>query len=217
MLVSRDILLHYLDTNCLTTWFQPIFSRNSGAIYGYEALTRIRDGIAPSCSIEKLFQKAQDEGIIASLDMQCRENALCRATELGFIHKNACLFMNICPATLMHPEHRAGMTDEFAKNCGVPLERIILEITEQEAIKNYDLFQRSVEHYRKRGYKIAIDDFGAGYGGLKMLSVVQPDFVKIDRHFIDKLDSFPFKYNLRFPDPGALGVGTFYDVKPVCK
>ncbi len=196
MIFSRDILLHYIDTNCLTTWFQPIFSRNSGVIYGYEALTRIRDGIAPVCSIEKLFQKAQEEGIISSLDMQCRENALCRAMELDFANKDSQLFVNICPATLMHPEHRTGTTDDMAKKYAIPLERIILEITEQEAIKNYDQFQRSIEYYRKRGYKIAIDDFGAGYGGLKMLSVVQPDFVKIDRHFINKLDSFSFKYNL---------------------
>lgn len=194
--VSRDLLLHLLDTNSLTSWFQPIFSRQNGEIYGYEALTRVRDGAAPHFDISKLFAKAQAEGIIASLDMQCRENAFCRAAELGFLQKNAYLYVNICPGTLIHPDHRGGITDRLAEDCGIPKDRIVLEITEQEAIKNYDLFQRSIEHYRKRGYKIAIDDFGVGYGGLKMLSIVQPDYVKIDRHFIDELDHFPFKYNL---------------------
>jgi len=194
--VSRDLLLHLLDTNSLTSWFQPIFSRQNGVIYGYEALARVRDGVAPNLDISKLFAKAQAEGIIASLDMQCRENAFCRAAELGFMHKNAYLFVNICPGTLIHPDHRGGVTDRLAEDRGIPKDRIVLEITEQEAIKNYDLFQRSTEHYRKRGYKIAIDDFGVGYGGLKMLSIVQPDYVKIDRHFIDELDRFPFKYNL---------------------
>ena len=194
--VSRDLLLHLLDTNNLTSWFQPIFSRQNGVIHGYEALARVRDGVAPNFDISKLFAKAQAEGIIASLDMQCRENAFCRAAELGFLQKNAYLFVNICPGTLIHPDHRGGVTDRLAEDCGIPKDRIILEITEQEAIKNYDLFQRSTEHYRKRGYKIAIDDFGVGYGGLKMLSIVQPDYVKIDRHFIDELDRFPFKYNL---------------------
>ena len=194
--MSRDLLLHLLDTNSLTAWFQPIFSRQNGEIYGYEALARVRDGIAPPFDISKLFSKAQAEGIIASLDMQCRENAFCRAEELGFLKKNAYLYVNICPGTLIHQDHRGGVTDQLAEDCGIPKERIVLEITEQEAIKNYDLFQRSIEHYRKRGYKIAIDDFGVGYGGLKMLSIVEPDYVKIDRHFIDKLDRFPFKYNL---------------------
>lgn len=194
--VSRELLLHLLDTNSLTAWFQPIFSRQNGEIYGYEALTRVQDGVVPPFDISKLFSKAQAEGIIASLDMQCRENALFRAAELGFLQKNAYLYVNICPGTLIHPDHRGGVTDQLAEDCGIPKERIVLEITEQETIKNYDLFQRSIEHYRKRGYKIAIDDFGVGYGGLKMLSLVEPDYVKIDRHFIDKLDRFPFKHNL---------------------
>ncbi|MDO8946331.1 MAG: bifunctional diguanylate cyclase/phosphodiesterase [Desulfocapsaceae bacterium] len=194
--VSRELLLHLLDTNNLTSWFQPIFSRQNGVIYGYEALTRVREGGVPHFDISKLFAKAQAEGIIASLDMQCRENAFCRAAELGFIQKNAYLYVNICPGTLIHSDHRGGVTDRLAEDCGIPKDRIVLEITEQEAIKNYDLFQRSIDHYRKRGYKIAIDDFGVGYGGLKMLSIVQPDYVKIDRHFIDELDRFPFKYNL---------------------
>ncbi|MBU0664025.1 MAG: EAL and GGDEF domain-containing protein [Proteobacteria bacterium] len=194
--VSRELLLYLLDTNNLTSWFQPIFSRQNGEIYGYEALARVRDGVIPPFDISKLFLKAQAEGIIASLDMQCRENAFCRAAELGFVQKNAYLYVNICPGTLIHSDHRGGVTDRLAEDCGIPKDRIVLEITEQEAIKNYDLFQRSIDHYRKRGYKIAIDDFGVGYGGLKMLSIVQPDYVKIDRHFIDELDRFPFKYNL---------------------
>ncbi|KAF0188817.1 MAG: diguanylate [Desulfobulbaceae bacterium] len=193
--VTRELLLHLLDTNSLSSWFQPIFSRQNGEIYGYEALTRIRDG-APHFDISKLFSKAQTEGMIASLDMQCRENAFCRASELGLLQKNAYLFVNICPDTLIHPDHRGGITDRLAEDCGIPKERIVLEVTEQEAIKNYALFQQSIEHYRKRGYKIAIDDFGVGYGGLKMLSIVQPDYVKIDRHFIDELDRYHFKYNL---------------------
>jgi len=193
--VSRELLLQLLDNNNLTAWFQPIFSRQNGEIYGYEALARAREGLAPNLDIAKLFKKAQEEEIIATLDMLCRENAFYRAKESGFLHKNAYLFVNICPPTLVHPDHRGGLTDQLAETHGIPRERIVLEITEQESIKNYDLFQRSIEHYRKRGYKIAIDDFGVGYGGLKMLSIVQPDYIKIDRHFIDQLDHFPFKYN----------------------
>ena len=194
--VSREMLLHLLDDNGLTSWFQPIFSRQNGDIYGYEALARIREGVSSNFDITKLFHKAQTEGLVATLDMQCRENAFFQAAQLGFSGKNAYLFVNICPATLMHPDHRGGITDRLAEDYGIPRDRIVLEITEREAIKNYDLFQQSIVHYRDRGYKIALDDFGTGYSGLKMLSIVEPDYVKIDRHFIDKLDRSPFKYNL---------------------
>ncbi len=151
--VSRELLLQLLDNNDLISWFQPIFSRQNGEIYGYEALARIREGVAPNLDIAKLFKKAQEEGIIATLDMQCRENAFYQAKESGFLHKNAYIFVNICPPTLVHPDHRGGLTDQLAEKHEIPRERIILEITEQESIKKYDLFQRSIEHYRKRGYK----------------------------------------------------------------
>jgi len=194
--LSRESIVNLLDNNGLTSWFQPVFSRNTGEIYGYEALARLDGQSPPRCNIAELFVQAQELGLISSLDMLCRENALCRAAELGLARKNSFLYLNICPATLMHPDHKCGMTDTMAENCGIAKEKIILEITEQEAIRNYDLFKRSVDHYRARGYKIAIDDFGAGYGGLKMLSIIEPDFVKVDRHFVTNVDKDPLKYNL---------------------
>jgi len=194
--ISREEILDLLDNNDLTAWFQPVFSRRTGEIFGYEALARVREQRTPPLDIAKLFQRAQEEGIISTLDMVCREHAFCRAAELGFAERNAYLYVNICPATLMHPDHRGGATDRLAEECGIPKERIILEITEQEAIRNYDLFKKSVEYYRRRGYKIAIDDFGVGYGGLKMLSVIEPDYVKVDRHFITNIDRDSFKHNL---------------------
>ncbi|MBA3002263.1 MAG: GGDEF domain-containing protein [Desulfurivibrio sp.] len=194
--ISRGEILDLLDNNGLTAWFQPVFSRRTGEVFGYEALARVREARTPLLDIGQLFQRAQEEGVISTLDMVCREHAFCRAAELGFAERNAYLYVNICPATLMHPDHPGGATDRLAEECGIPKERIILEITEQEAIRNYDLFKKSVQYYRKRGYKIAIDDFGVGYGGLKMLSVLEPDYVKVDRHFITNIDKDPFKYNL---------------------
>lgn len=102
----------------------------------------------------------------------------------------------LCPEALMYPAHSVGITDELADEWGISKERIILEITEESAIHNCKLFKEAIVYYKKRGYKIAIDDFGAGYGGLKMLSVIEPDFVKIDRHFISNIDKATVKFNL---------------------
>ncbi len=193
---TRENIISLIDNQALTTWFQPIFSRRSGEVYGYEALTRLAGDPHPGGDIGQLFAKAQEVGLIPSLDMLCRGNAFHRATKLGFAQQETFLYLNICPATLMHPEHKVGMTDQFAERHGIAKERIILEITEQEVIRNYELFKRSVGHYRKQGYKIAIDDFGAGYGGLKMLSIIKPDYVKVDRHFISGIDQDSFKHTL---------------------
>ncbi|MFA7382830.1 MAG: bifunctional diguanylate cyclase/phosphodiesterase [Desulfurivibrionaceae bacterium] len=194
--LSRGDILDLLDKDGLTSWFQPVFSRRTGEVFGYEALARLREARTFSLDIGALFQRAQEEGIISILDMLCREHAFSRAAALGFAETNAYLYVNICPATLMHPDHWGGETDRLAEEFGIAKERIILEITEQEAIRDYDLFKKAVEYYRKRGYKIAIDDFGVGYGGLKMLSVIEPDYLKVDRHFIANIDQDSFKHNL---------------------
>ncbi len=193
--IDRQTILELLDSNSLTTHFQPIFSSKDGTVYGYEALTRIKED-KRNINIGDLFKKAILTNTISSLDVKCRENAISTASSLGINHTNAYLFINICPGTLMDPAHSAKITDKLADEWDISKERIILEITEESAIHNCELFKKTIAHYKKRGYKIAIDDFGAGYGGLKMLSVIEPDFVKIDRHFISNIDKATIKFNL---------------------
>lgn len=193
--IDRQAILTLLDNNALTTHFQPIYSSKDGAVYGYEALTRIKED-GGRTNIGELFKKAILTNTISSLDVKCRENAISLASSLGINSSNAYLFINVCPETLMDPAHSVGITDEFAEEFGVSKEKIILEITEESAIHNYGLFNKAVTYYKKRGYKTAIDDFGAGYGGLKMLSLIEPDFIKIDRHFISDIDKATVKFNL---------------------
>lgn len=193
--IDRQTILELLDSNSLTTHFQPIFSSKDGVVYGYEALTRIK-GDNNSINIGELFKRAIFTNTISSLDVKCRENAIGLASSLGLNRSNAYLFINVCPEALMDSAHSVGITDELAEEFGISKDKIILEITEESAIHNCNLFKEAVAYYKKRGYKIAIDDFGAGYGGLKMLSVIEPDFVKIDRHFISNIDKAIVKFNL---------------------
>lgn len=192
---ERQAVLEILDSDCLTSYFQPIVFSGNGEIYGYEALTRIR-GENIFGSIQGLFKTAIQTGTISSLDVECRENAISLAAGFGLGQDAKHLFINVCPETLMDTAHRPGITDELAEKWRIPKKNIVLEITEESSIHNYDLFMNSITYYRKKGYTIAIDDFGAGFGGLKMLSIIEPDFVKIDRHFISFIDRMSVKKNL---------------------
>ncbi len=192
---GKETILKFLDGNCLTTYFQPIVFSNNSTVYGYEALTRIR-GENIFGGIGGLFQMAIKIGMISSLDVRCRENAISLASGFGLGRDAKHLFINVCPETLMDTAHRTGITDELAEKWQIPKKNIVLEITEESSIHNYDLFMNSITYYRKKGYTIAIDDFGAGFGGLKMLSIIEPDFVKIDRHFISFIDRISVKKNL---------------------
>jgi len=192
---KKDMLFELIANKRLTSFFQPIVSLESCSIYAYEALCRTV-GPSPFESISALFQHAMLSGQSLALDMLCRENSILGAASLGLTDTSALLFLNICPTSLLHPEHNPGSTEQFAQNSKLPKERIVLEITEQEAVSNYSLFKKAIDHYRDCGFKIAIDDFGAGYGGLKMLSMLEPDYVKIDRHFFQNKDHSHINYNL---------------------
>ncbi len=191
---QEDAIQEIID-NHLTSHFQPIVNLEQGKIFGYEALCRTTIS-NPFENIEELFREAKVCNKILQLDMHCRENGIALSSAQGLLEKEALLFLNICPTSLLCPNHTAGTTGVLARQHGIPKQNIVLEITEQEAVSNYKLFRTAVDHYRNKGFRIAIDDFGAGYGGLKMLSVLEPDFVKIDRHFFKNTPKSNINYNL---------------------
>lgn len=181
--------------DALTVHFQPIYSARDASLFAVEALTRtVAEN--PFGRIDELFRHAILTDTICTLDYHCRENALREAALLGVKERELYLFLNVCPEVLTNAEHYPGLTDLFSDRWNIPKERIVLEITEESSITNYKLFRDAVTYYKNRGYRIAIDDFGAGHGGLKMLSMIEPDFVKIDRHFISNIDKANIKYNL---------------------
>ncbi len=187
----RDLI----ENSGLTCHFQPIVNIDQGKILGYEALCRTI-GANPFDSIEELFHQAMLSDLTFELDMLCRQNGMALAAARGLPEKSALLFLNICPNSLLNPEHHVGTTALLANRYGFSRQNIVLEITEHEAVANYETFTKAISHYRSKGFKVAIDDFGAGFGGLKMLSLIEPDFVKIDRHFFQDGPKNSINYNL---------------------
>lgn len=182
-LLKFKSLEEILSTAALTPMFQPIVSLQNKQIYGYEALIR-----GPSDSLLhspiNLFDAASRHGRLAELDLLCREVAIAKFGALGLGSK---LFINTIPAAILHPDYPHGLTLQFLKKAGVSAENVIIELTEQYPIDDYDLMREATKHYRDMGFSIAIDDLGAGYSGLRTWSELQPDFVKLDRHFIQNI------------------------------
>jgi diguanylate cyclase (GGDEF)-like protein len=194
-LEKKSVLKNLIQRNTFDVHFQPIVSTSSENIFAYEGLCRVV-GANPFGSIDELFEEARKNSEICTLDMLCRENTIRLASYHNINTTGAQLFINICPTSLQQREHNIGETEKMVQAWGLRKEDVVLEITEQEAVSNYPLFLRAIQHYRSRGFRIAIDDFGAGYGGMKMLSLVAPDFVKIDRHFFQEIDSAHINYSL---------------------
>ncbi len=178
------ILEDILQNSAITTLFQPIFDISGQQILGYEALSR-----GPkSCVLEMpsaLFSTAVYFEKISELELLCRSKAIENFVNLKLQGK---LFLNVSPKTLLDPCHPKGETLHLVEHFGLAANRVVIEVTEQEKVDDGFLLLKTIGHYRKLGFSIAIDDLGAGYSGLKQWSELCPDYVKIDRYFIDHCD-----------------------------
>ncbi len=192
---KRDKILDLIDNDQLTVHFQPILSSSSLTVFGFEALARVKQEEHFS-SIYELFQSAKDCGVLTNLDIACCSNAIKEAVLQGINGSGRHLFINMSPYTICDSSYCIGITNEIVSNWGLNRNMVVFEITEESMVNNFDAFRKIINMYKDSGYKIAIDDFGAGYGGLKMLSLIEPDFVKIDRHFISNIDKAIIKYNV---------------------
>ncbi len=193
--INRREIPGLLNDNALSVYFQPIFFAKSGAIYGYEALTRIK-GDERYVNTGELSRKVLGGNVIAFLDSLCQENAMREAATWEIRRKDMYLFINICVKTMMDNSYGIQATGEFVERWGLSKGKIVFEIIEKSVIHDYDLFKRIVSCYKDEGYKIAIDDFDAGYHGLKMLSRIEPDFIKIDIHRMSNTEKSKGDLNL---------------------
>lgn len=179
-----DELLRIIENGAITTLFQPIVSGVEKNIIGYEALTRGPSN-SPLHSPLTLFAAAAHFGKLTELEFLCRRSALTRFSELKL---DGLLFINVTPGSLLEKNHYAGETLSIIQEVGLEPQDVVIELTEHLPINDVELLQGALQHYRSMGFSIAIDDLGAGYSSLRLWTELQPDYVKIDRHFIDSID-----------------------------
>ncbi|WP_375737796.1 bifunctional diguanylate cyclase/phosphodiesterase [Pseudomonas boanensis] len=165
----------------LYTLFQPLLSLSERRIIGYEALTRGPSN-SPLHPPVTLFAVARHAGRLSELEMACRLKACTRFNELKL---DGLLFLNVSPESLLDPAHQPGRTLKMLQAFGIPPSQVVIELTEQTPTEDFGLLDTALHHYRAMGFSIALDDLGAGYSSLRLWSELRPDYVKIDRHFID--------------------------------
>lgn len=181
-----------LSNRSIDTYFQPIVSLKNGEFIGYEALTR-GPKESPLHFPDRLFGCAKRLNKIWELDLLCRITAIEKAKA---IVGDKYLFINIDPDIIKDAEFKKGFTKEYLRSHGISPKHIIFEITEHTAISDYKGFKEVIDNYRTQGYRIAIDDVGDGYSGLRMLSETRPNFIKIDMELIRNIDKDMLKREL---------------------
>jgi len=144
-------------------------------ILGYEALSRPER--SEFQNPEQLFRVAYACEEVWALERLCRRKAM---ENLSSLEPEQLLFLNIEPESVYDPEMRAQMDGGRLKETGITPDRIVLEITEHAAVKDFPLFRQALRYFQNQGFRLAMDDVGSAYSGLKTIAEIRPDFMKID-------------------------------------
>ena len=156
--------------------YQPIFSLETGKPIGYESLIRLTEG-APLADANALFAAAERVDRTVELDMACLEVV---AEGAGALDAGVYLSVNLSPRTLESELFHPSELTTIFRSRGIEPAQLVVELTEREEVNDLDGLRRNAEACRRVGMRLAADDVGAGNAGLRLLSEVQFDIVKID-------------------------------------
>jgi EAL domain-containing protein (putative c-di-GMP-specific phosphodiesterase class I) len=158
--------------------FQPIVDVAHHRVWGYEALVRGVNGESAFSILDRLNEENRYQ-----FDQAARVMAIETAGAL-FERKDLRLSINFMPNAVYEPKACIQKTLAAAERVDFPLDNLMFEFTENEPMVDTAHVQNIVETYRNFGFWTALDDFGAGYAGLGLLSRLQPDLIKIDMELL---------------------------------
>jgi EAL domain-containing protein (putative c-di-GMP-specific phosphodiesterase class I) len=186
-------LLHELDEMieraAVRTVYHPIVRIDDLSSIGFEALTR------PSVqhsfeSVEALFAFAEGTDRLLAFEAVCRRQAIRSATSPGL------LFLNCSARALEDPEWRSPELQGLLAESGRVANQVVVEVTERVAVRRDVEFRAALRGLRERGFRLAIDDMGAGHSTLQTLADLEPDFLKFDVSLVRDIHRSRIKQSL---------------------
>ena len=173
----RRAIEHLCEPGVITAAVQPIVRPADMVVVGYEALARMP--VAPQRPPNWWLEMASECGLRHRLELAC----LVAAAKLGPPPQGRALFVNASPSTIADPAF-LELRDELPQ-------RLVMELTEQEAVEDYDELLDHLAGWLERGVRLAIDDAGAGYSSLRHVVELSPDYLKLDRELVRGIDDDP--------------------------
>lgn len=174
----------------LTSFFQPIvYSHHSDRVFAYEALLRGREGTS-IVSPGRILDVARGAGLLFQLDLAARRCAIREAAQQGITTH---LFINFTPTAIYDPNFCLRSTIDLIDSVNIQRQHVVFEVVESDYVEDSRHLKRILQFYREKGFRVALDDLGAGYSSLNMLHELRPDFVKLDMALIRNVHLDPFK------------------------
>lgn len=177
--VKAQAVRRILNRRQMPMSFQPIVDAHTGRAIAYEALARPEEHYGLR-GPEEMFDIAENLYKTFDLDGLCVRSALRFASERL---PDALIFINVVPSSLESEQLDLDLCVDTMRKAGIVPGNVVLELTERK-ISNHAALAARIDDLRERGFRVALDDTGAGYAGLDVLSKMTFDFVKIDRLLI---------------------------------
>lgn len=175
-------LLEMLDQRRVETYFQPIIcTERPDHVLGYECLTRGMTADDRLVMPGEMFGVARSAGLLFQLDRALRLRHIHAAVKYDVTAK---LFINFNPTAIYDPASCLASTVQAIANSKLKPSQFVFEVVESDTVADPDHLPRILDYYREHGYLIALDDFGAGYGSVNLLTKLKPDYIKFDMHLM---------------------------------
>ncbi len=184
-------LRHAVENQGLDVYFQPLMNLSDLTVHGFEALVR---WIHPEKGVISAFHfipLAEDAGLLPQIDRMVLKRACAKLKELNstiFAAKPAAAHVNLSPTSIRQPDFVATLAEDL-RDSGLAPQHLVLEITESVMMHDVEQAASRLRAIKSLGVQLALDDFGTGYSSLSYLRSFPVDVVKIDKIFVDEIES----------------------------
>ena len=177
-----------LAQQAFLAFYQPCVDLVTGEIVAVEALARWQHNRRGLLNPHDFLALANQAGLVAEIDAQVQQSALQQAAAWRDAGFDLLLSIN-CSSVQIESADFLPKIESMCAAAGYPLERLQLEITEQTLVRQVELAAANIQSLRAKGVRVAIDDFGMGYSSLTYLRQFPVDVLKIDRTFIQDIQT----------------------------
>ncbi len=193
-LSKRTLMIHEMrdaiSKNQFKVYYQPIMELSTGLIYKAEALVRWEKEDGSLVSPLDFIALAEETGLINDIGLSVFQQAVNQVKQWReMLNPKFQISVNKSPVQFRCEDHEGSVLIEIMSDLGVSNDGIIVEITEGILMENTLFIKHKLLELEKQGIAIALDDFGTGYSSLSYLKKFDIDYLKIDRAFVQNLET----------------------------
>jgi EAL domain-containing protein (putative c-di-GMP-specific phosphodiesterase class I) len=175
-------LLGQFQSGGITSHFHPIVhTGDTTHVFAHEALLRGRGRDGLPLEPLSILQSAREAGLFQQLDLAA---CCCAIRESAHLADDVTVFINFSPAMMDDAESCLKATVAAIDEAGLAPQRFVFEVIEADRIEDAEHLKHVLDCYRRDGFRVALDDLGAGWSTLNLVHRLRPDFIKLDRELI---------------------------------